>query len=400
MSRILVVDDEPGVLRVIQLTLEDYGHQVVATEDPETVMGLVQDVRPDAVILDVMMPGVSGWEILQAIRKDASTERLPVVMLSALGEVEHRVRGLRQGADDYIKKPFDPEELVARVEGLIARKPATVAGLEGTLEIQSFAELIQSLDQGAKTGALKIRCGERYGRVELVSGRLAKASLDHLAGRQAVLALVELSSGSFSFQPSSKTAVEGADWPDPTKVQPLLLEAAWLRDSLEPLADNILPEDQPLQASRPLPEIPEELEGLPFEPVLRALEERPQALSEILEGLPEAPNRVRLSLAWMCKEGVVEPSPDAGGSRRRVSETLDAAVREFLQTAVFQGYSLDGEAGRGVRIAFYVTEPSWDSLASLLLSLPKGLLASSEQGRMREVFLHRGGSLVLNHESG
>ena len=402
LSRILVVDDDPGVLRVIQLTLEDYGHDVISTGDPKAVMGLVRQEKLDAVILDVMMPEVSGWELLETLRHDAGAEHVPVVMLSALGEVEHRVRGLRQGADDYLRKPFDPEELVARVEGIIARKPKAAAGLEGTFEVQSFVELIQSLDQGSKTGVLHLRSGGRSGRVELHGGRLFRARFDSLKGQEAVMAMCELSSGRFRFGQEEETASESRrapDWPSEVRVQPILLEAAWVRDSLDVVAEHLPPEDRPLRALGAPPEVSEELEGLPFAEILQRLEDHQLSVRELLPGVPFAPNRVRLAVAWLCKEGAIEAmtkeDPDAA-----VSEGLDAAIREFLQAAVFRGCSLDGEGSREVRIDFWVADSSWDSVASLLLSLPRDLLVGKDRERRREVFLARGGALRLAHPAG
>ena len=106
------------------MSLEHAGHDVVLTRDPREVDPLARESRFDAVILDVMAP-LSGFDVLSELRGDAATAALPVLMLSGRGEGPDRVRGLREGADDYLVKPFDPEELALRVERLIAwRSPS------------------------------------------------------------------------------------------------------------------------------------------------------------------------------------------------------------------------------------------------------------------------------------
>ncbi len=400
LSRILVVDDDPGVLKVIQLTLEGYGHDVISTGDPKTVMGLAREEHFDAVILDVMMPEISGWELLETLRREVGTSQIPVVMLSALGEVEHRVRGLRQGADDYLKKPFDPEELVARLEGIIARRPAAGAGLEGTFEVQSFVELIQSLDQGAKTGVLHLRAGEHSGRVELFSGRLTLARFGSLEGREAVLSMVELTTGRFRFglEDEDSPGPPASDWPEPARVQPILLEAAYLKDSLGQVEEYLPPEEQVLEGRGEIPKIPEDLKEQPMLELFQLLEAHPSSLAELFETFPVAPNRIRLIVASLHKMGAVG-SVTGDESTVELSDSLDAAIREFLQTAVFRGFSLEDDAS-GVRITCWAADSSWDSLAALLLSVPEVLLVDGVGDRPQEIFLRRGGTLHLSHSAG
>ncbi len=123
MAKILLVDDEPDILFTLRLSFEQEGHEVIATQHPREVLALVESEAPDALLLDIMMPEMSGWEVLAELRRRPEHRALPVVLLTALHDTADRVRGLRAGADDYQLKPFEPEELLARVEGLIARRP-------------------------------------------------------------------------------------------------------------------------------------------------------------------------------------------------------------------------------------------------------------------------------------
>lgn len=118
---ILIVDDDPDAQKLISLILSRAGFQTTtANNGPEALARLDQN-PPDLLILDVMMPGMDGFEVLRRVRGNPATTHIPVIMLSAKGEVRDRVAGLRTGADDYITKPADPLELVARVEAVLAR---------------------------------------------------------------------------------------------------------------------------------------------------------------------------------------------------------------------------------------------------------------------------------------
>jgi DNA-binding response OmpR family regulator len=115
---VLVVDDEPRMIRFIRLNLEHDGFDVHAAGTGEEAMEKLRDIMPDLILLDVMMPGIDGFETLDMIREISN---VPVIMLTAKGDVEDRVKGLEGGADDYISKPFSPAELSSRVRAVIRR---------------------------------------------------------------------------------------------------------------------------------------------------------------------------------------------------------------------------------------------------------------------------------------
>lgn len=119
MSKVLVIDDDQIVLGVVQEILLAAGHQVWVTSDPSEVCELAFKARPEAIVLDVMMPKASGYEVMEMLRMDPRVEDVPVLFLSGLGEASDRVKGLRSGADDYLVKPFEPAELVLRIERLV-----------------------------------------------------------------------------------------------------------------------------------------------------------------------------------------------------------------------------------------------------------------------------------------
>src|SRR5208283_5241301 len=116
--RILIVEDEPDLLRSLAQALQEEGYAVDSAADGETGLFNAQNYDYDAVVLDVMLPKVDGWEILKRLRK---TKKTPVLMLTARDQTRDRVRGLDTGADDYMVKPFDLPELFARLRALIRR---------------------------------------------------------------------------------------------------------------------------------------------------------------------------------------------------------------------------------------------------------------------------------------
>ncbi len=140
---ILVVDDEPKIVKLTRDYLENDGYRVISTGDGSQVLGLVRRDSPDLVILDLMLPGMDGWEVCRALRRETD---VPIIMLTARSEETDQLVGLELGADDYITKPFSPRTLVARVRALLRRttgrlKPPAVIRA-GTLEIDLTAHRV------------------------------------------------------------------------------------------------------------------------------------------------------------------------------------------------------------------------------------------------------------------
>lgn len=120
-QRILVVDDDPQIVRLARSYLEQAGFEVLAAGDGERALHVIRADRPDLIVLDLMLPGRNGLDVAQIIRKDASLAQLPIIMLTARVEDADRINGFALGADDYVTKPFNPLELVARVQAVLRR---------------------------------------------------------------------------------------------------------------------------------------------------------------------------------------------------------------------------------------------------------------------------------------
>ena len=127
-ARILLVEDDAALAELIAWHLEREGYDVQRTADGEEALLLAAEGPPDLVLLDWMIEGVPGIEVCRRLRRGAETARVPIIMLTARGEEEDRIRGLRTGADDYVTKPFSPRELVARVAAVLRRSRPAVSG--------------------------------------------------------------------------------------------------------------------------------------------------------------------------------------------------------------------------------------------------------------------------------
>jgi DNA-binding response OmpR family regulator len=126
---ILVVDDEPTIAEVVARYLVRAGYETRTASDGPSAVAAAAVRRPDLVVLDIMLPGIDGLEVMRRLHDDAG-ERVPVILLTAKGEEADRLVGLRQGADDYVVKPFSPRELVARVDAVLRRSEGPHEGLE------------------------------------------------------------------------------------------------------------------------------------------------------------------------------------------------------------------------------------------------------------------------------
>ncbi|MFQ5938650.1 MAG: phosphate regulon transcriptional regulator PhoB [Alphaproteobacteria bacterium] len=124
---ILVVEDEAALVELLRYNLEEEGFRVSDAADGEAALAALAEDKPDLVVLDLMLPLISGLEICRQLRRRPETRGLPIIMLTARGEESDRIRGLDSGADDYVTKPFSPSELVARVRAVLRRSRPALA---------------------------------------------------------------------------------------------------------------------------------------------------------------------------------------------------------------------------------------------------------------------------------
>ncbi|NBV87635.1 MAG: response regulator [Verrucomicrobia bacterium] len=146
-KKILVADDEPDVLNLVALNLQRAGFDVLKADDGEQALRIARDEMPALLVLDLMMPGLSGLEVTKLLKQSPQTARIPVVMLTAKADEVDRIVGLELGADDYVTKPFSPREIVLRVQSVLRRMdsvPAHVDELEvGAIKVDRIRHQVQ-----------------------------------------------------------------------------------------------------------------------------------------------------------------------------------------------------------------------------------------------------------------
>lgn len=120
MAKVLVVDDEANIVLSLEFLMQQAGFQVDTAEDGESALSRIAESPPDLVLLDISLPGISGFDVLERLRGDPAHTRLPIIMLTAHGREVEREKGLALGADDYVTKPFSTQALVEKVKTLLA----------------------------------------------------------------------------------------------------------------------------------------------------------------------------------------------------------------------------------------------------------------------------------------
>jgi two-component system phosphate regulon response regulator PhoB len=133
---VLVVEDEPAIQELIAVNLEHAGHHVIRALDAEAALRIVRDALPDLMLIDWMLPGLSGVALAKQLRADERTRGIPIILLTARAAEQDKVMGLEAGADDYVTKPFSPRELIARIKAVLRRRapqmtedPVEIGGL-------------------------------------------------------------------------------------------------------------------------------------------------------------------------------------------------------------------------------------------------------------------------------
>jgi two-component system phosphate regulon response regulator PhoB len=171
-AKILIADDEPNQLELIAYNLKHAGFEVIEANDGRAALSMIEDMNPDLVVLDWMMPHLSGIELCRVLRGRTDTRALPIIILSARGEEGDRTLGLDTGADDYMSKPFSPRELTARVKALLRRaRPALMSDTLECGDLKIFPGRMevfrsgQRVELGPKEYQLLVILIERPGQV-------------------------------------------------------------------------------------------------------------------------------------------------------------------------------------------------------------------------------------------
>lgn len=165
---ILLVEDESALITLLRYNLEKEGFRLVEARDGEEALVLAKEEKPDLILLDWMLPLMSGLQVCRQLRREQETRETPIILLTARGEEADKVRGLESGADDYITKPFSPAELLARIRAVLRRAAPAIGG-----DSLQFSDLSMDLN------AHRVRRGERSVHLGPTEFRLLRHLLQH-----------------------------------------------------------------------------------------------------------------------------------------------------------------------------------------------------------------------------
>ncbi len=301
---ILVVDDDPRLLSLVEQILESglsgSPCRVVCAKDGYAGLEAARQAEPDIVVSDIMMPGMSGLDFCKAFRAMNGFRDTPFLFLSALGTARDRVTGLRSGADDYLPKPFDPDELVARLESLtrkLSRRPREEA-LGGYLEEVSLMDILQFLDYTMREGILHIRTKDADGKLTVRSPMLMDAVFRDITGEDALMEMLALREGHFRFSPGA--VPEGAI---AKPISFMLMDTIRLYDERQDSQEFVPADIQPLK----LNSVPDGQDDPDTTAVIRAIRKGKVNLPEIQETTRLSQSRVAVTVAKLVRKGHIEP---------------------------------------------------------------------------------------------
>lgn len=210
---VLIVDDDRELVELIKFNFEQRKWRVVVSYDGMDAVLKVNHHIPDIIISDIMMPGIDGYSLLETVKKDPKTKDVPFILISGKKAIENKIRGLKEGAEDYLVKPFVFEELFARAKAhlSISKKIRNLEseGIRGNLAVMPIIDIIQNLSVSTKSGMLKIDGSENKGIIYLNQGKVVKAKFGQRTGWPAFYMILTQNKGFFSFE---EGLVEGREF--------------------------------------------------------------------------------------------------------------------------------------------------------------------------------------------
>lgn len=399
MAKVLVVEKDSVFAAVLEDRLRVAGHDVLVLAELARTPAAAGEHHADLVVLDT--GPAAAADAVAALRAQAATRTVPVLVLSDRAEAPDRVAALRAGADDYLARPVDLEELLLRADRLLgSRAPEQM--LQGDLRTHPLWAVLQYLQQVRKSGSLRVRGGssgsnQGSGGVDLHAGEPVAARWGTLRGREALLALLCAEEGSFRFEAGDReTPGSGAE---ALPVGELLMHTAWLKDELEQRRQFLPGTGEPLHTlTEFLPTIGEEFGDLPLQDVLTRIHRQPGIrLFDLLQEGTTAPLTTRLSVAWLVEHGLVAPREKVPASAPQ--NTLEISSALVFDVAVANLVDAAGRAGFDTASLSYVVlaEPGvWPALRRLIEEAPGFRTNEALRGLVEQVERRRAGSADLS----
>jgi uncharacterized protein (TIGR02266 family) len=367
--RVLVADDEPYVVLAISEVLEGLPASVLTAHDGEEALRVARGERPDLILLDVKMPGLDGFQVATALKKDPATAGIPLVFFSALGAPSEKIRGLELGADDYVTKPIDAEELKARVRTILRRnrpskRPLLPGG--GQLQAVNLASLVGAVEAERRTTRLLLARGDERGEIVFVDGHIARATQGPRQGEAAVYELLTWQDGSFQMAAVDPAQQVGGEVAAPN--QGLLLEGARRQEQVAGLKARLAVVKGPLRVPDTVRDAVARQSSRPMA-ALVALLDGGRVLDQVLPHSPfDAWGTLKILLRLLTIGALDAAAPDSerrGGLRLKVGVPIEyqslglwqeSATFNLSSWGVFIRTSTPFEPGENVILRFRLPE--------------------------------------------
>ena len=385
MAKVLVVDNDSVFAAVLADRLHVAGHEVRRLSDGARVAATAQDQQVDLVVLGES-PNV-GLGVIEALRGQSATRSVPVLMISSQSAPADRVAALRAGADDYLSRPCDLEELLLRLDRLLANRTAALQVLQGDLANHPLWALLQYLGQVRKSGILRVRGESGTGTIEMRGGDPVDARWqERLRGKEALLALLSLEEGGFRFDPMLPGSPPSDA--DALPLQELLMESAWLKDEIGKRRHHLPPTGQPLQTLTPNLPVVDGFQSLPLRRVFeRVLQQPGVRLFDLIADEAEAPISTRLATVLLLEHGALAlQSDDELQSTREISSAIlfEVAIEDLIEAAAGAGL-----AASALPFLLLIEPAVWPDLRRLIEQSPgfrqnEGLRRLVEQVELRK----------------
>ncbi|MEN8152909.1 MAG: response regulator [Acidobacteriota bacterium] len=252
-EKILIIDDDTVTTAVLEEYLSNFGYNVFNAKDGNEGLHKVNSIGPDLILLDIMMPGKDGIQILKEIKLTPGFTSIPILLLSAVNRPNIKVKGLELGADDYITKPVDKTELLARIKVSLKRSGKNKKNghlLDGNLSEFTLSDLLQSIEMGKKTALISLP--DIDGRISIKDGIITRSEQGNFSGIMAIRRLFFLEKGRFTVDFNK---VDESSTDPPLKLISILLDSISYVDEIKNMARSLPGKEKKINISKELIEL-------------------------------------------------------------------------------------------------------------------------------------------------
>jgi CheY-like chemotaxis protein len=396
LAKVLVVENDPVIAAVLEDRLRVAGHQIQILRESGSLIAVADEKQADLVVLEV--PGAASVETIQELRRHPGTRTVAVMVLSDSNEPVDRIAALKAGADDYLARPFDLEELGLRCDRLLGTRIANLHMLQGDLSTHPLWALLQYLRQVHRSGNLRVRGSAGSGgsgTVELRHGELASARWGNLRGDEALLALLCMEEGSFRLDEDTDAGAAPGPVDAELPMTELLMRAAWLKDEIEKRRHLLPATGEPLVALAASVPAGVNEAHLPLQRILARVHRLPGTrVFDLMADETEAPLTTRLAVAWLVEHKLLGSLRDQS-SAVATQNTMEISSGIIFDVAIDDLIAAAAAAGLPATALPYLVlvEPAaWPELRKLLEKAPGFARNESLQKIVEQVELRRAGS--------